>query len=53
MTRSGQSGRDAAGRFVGELASSLERESEGTPVPHAFPDWDDGSHFRLGKVIKR
>ena len=31
MTGSGQSRRDAAGSFSGELANSLERESEGKP----------------------
>ena len=35
---SGQSRRDAAGSFLGELANSLERESEGKPCRRADPD---------------
>ena len=38
MTESGQSRRDAAGSFAGELANSLERESEGKLGAQDDPD---------------
>ena len=38
VTGSGQPGRNAAGTFRGELANSLERESEGKPCRQGNPD---------------
>ena len=38
VTGSGQSRRDAAESFLGELANSLERESEEKPACGAFAD---------------